>query len=131
MAAFGNSDEFQSRFGNLSNSELVNNIYIQLFNREAEQAGLYYFAALLETGQSSLSQIAVDILNGASGDDASTIINKLSVCDYFTQKVADGAIIYNSIDTIKTILATVGGAGRAGFVSVKNATGEINLLINQ
>jgi len=106
LDAFGNSDEFQSRFGNLSNSELITNIYMQLFNREAEQAGLDYFISLLSSGQSSLSQISVDILNGASGDDAITLTNKLLACDYFTQRVANG-LTYDSIDTAKSIISSV------------------------
>ena len=32
--------EYQSRFGGLPNNQLVNNIYVQLFNRDAEEAGL-------------------------------------------------------------------------------------------
>jgi len=106
LDAFGNSSEFQSQFGNFSPSELVNNIYMQLFNREAEQAGLDYFISLLTSEQSSLSQISVDILNGAAGDDAITINNKLLVCDYFSQKVA-GGMTYSSTDAAKSILANV------------------------
>ena len=106
LDAFGNSDEFQSQIGDLSASELITNIYIQLFNRVPDQAGLDYFVELLESGQSSLSQISVEILDAASGDDAKTILNKLLVSEYFTQKVADG-MSYGSIQSIKAIISGV------------------------
>jgi len=106
LDSFGNSEEFQSRFGSLSTSDLIANIYRQLFNREPEQAGLDFFISLLNSRQSSLSQISVDILNGAMGDDASIITNKLLVCQYFSQKVADG-MSYDSIEQAKSILTEV------------------------
>lgn len=105
--SFGNSDEFSTRFGNLSNTQLITNIYQQLFNRNPEQAGLDYFISQLETGQASLAQIAVVILNGAQGDDSISLSNKLAACDYFTEKVRSG-MSYGEIDTARNIISSVG-----------------------
>lgn len=127
LTAFGNSEEFQSRFGNYADETLVINIYQQLFFRQPEPAGLEYFVNLLESGQSSLSQIAVDILNGAVGFDASSVTNKLVVCDYFTQKVADGLIIYDSIDEIKNIIWNVIG-GDSDNSSITDAKKAIDAI---
>ena len=40
---FGNSDEFASRFGALSNEALVNNLFQQLFGRAPDSEGLAFF----------------------------------------------------------------------------------------
>ncbi len=43
ISSFGNSDEFQSRFGDLDTETLVNNIFVQLLAREADAGGLAWY----------------------------------------------------------------------------------------
>ncbi len=84
IQAFGESQEFNDRFGDLGTVQLISNIYQQLFNRTPERAGLEYYQGELEAGRKSLQTIALDVLYGATGDDESVITNKLAVSEYFT-----------------------------------------------
>jgi len=49
--AFGESDEYQLRFGVLNNTELVINLYDQLFGRAPDQGGLDFHVGKLESGE--------------------------------------------------------------------------------
>src|SRR5690554_6060691 len=80
---FGNSAEFEARFGDLSNEELVNNLYQQLFGRDADAEGLAFYTGHLESGDLTLAQIASEIAGGAQdnedGDnDLTTLNNKVA-----------------------------------------------------
>ena len=85
--AFGTSQEYQEAFGDLSEEELVNNLFLQLFNREADEEGLAFYTTLLESGTKSLASISMDILNGAQNDDAVILDNKLKWVEEFTLKI--------------------------------------------
>lgn len=96
--AFGNSAEFEARFGNLSNEQLINNLYQQMFGRSAELAGLDFYSAQLANGESTLAEIALDIANGAQNEDATALSNKVAVAANFTA----------AIDTTEEVLAYAG-----------------------
>ncbi len=84
ITAFGTSPEFESRFGSLSNRELVANIYQQLFNRAPDEAGLNFYVGELDQQRRSLQSIALDVLNGAQNSDLAILNNKRSVItDYY------------------------------------------------
>lgn len=89
IQAFGNSQEFQERFGSMSKEQLVNNIYRQLFNRDAEPMGLAFYVGKLQSGEMTLQTICLNILDGAQGDDLATIQNKVQVAQYFTQQLRE------------------------------------------
>ncbi len=98
LAEFGASQEFVDGFGSLSNSDLINGLYQQLFNRDAEQAGLDFYVGLLDSGAASLASIAKDIAVGASGSDKTTVDNKVAVANYFTQQVDSSSYNYSAED---------------------------------
>ena len=91
IQAFGESQEFNERFGELSTIELITNIYQQLFNRTPDTAGLAYYRDELDSGRKSLQTIALDVLYGATGNDDFIISNKLSVSQYFTSAMEGAA----------------------------------------
>jgi len=81
--AFAASQEFEERFSHLNNTELVSNIYRQLFNRAPDQGGLDYYVEELNAGRRSLQAIALDILSGAQNSDVLILNNKRRVmADY-------------------------------------------------
>ncbi len=45
--AFGASDEYTERFGNLSAETLIDNLFQQLFNRNSDPLGLRFYIDLL------------------------------------------------------------------------------------
>lgn len=84
---FGTSPEYVARYGEMTDSELVNNLYVQLFNRDAEPAGLNFYVGRLTSGHSTLAEIALDILNGAQGDDLKLIDRKILIAEQVTEKI--------------------------------------------
>jgi len=102
--AFGNSREFTNQFGGLTNGELIDAIYLQLFNRTPEEAGKAYWLEQLESGSMSLVNIAISILNGALNDDLTIINNKLEVAKDFTfQTGASGVTTIDFYDILDTV----------------------------
>lgn len=83
-AAFDASRESQDLYG-LSLPLKINSIYHNLFNRDAEAAGLQYWNTLVTTGRISAPAAALEILKGAQGSDAATVQNKLAASSAFTR----------------------------------------------
>ena len=107
--AFGNSAEYTSRYEGQSNAELVNNLYQQLFNRDAEEEGLNFYVGKLESGEYSLGDIAIVVMNGAQNSDVTALENKLAAANDFTKAVTDADATYgeNQIDEAVEFIGSV------------------------
>ena len=80
--------EYQSRFEGMNNAQIVTAIYQSLFGRNPELAGLQFFVAQLESGAQNINTIAINILDGAQGDDRDTVDNKIEAANAWTAAVA-------------------------------------------
>lgn len=107
LDAFANSDEFADRFGSLNEQDLVNNLYEQILGRPAEDAGLAFYTGMLARGDSSLIDLALDIANGAQGDDVMVIEKRVEVAQAFTQGVSERDLEYGSIEAAAQLVAQV------------------------
>jgi hypothetical protein len=87
---FSSSPEFRTRYGGLDHTGLVIKVYQQALGRDPEPAGLALWVDKLDRGVVSLGTIALNILDGASGGDATVVANRLHVADYYTLRVAAG-----------------------------------------
>ena len=87
MNSFGTSPEATTLFGSLTNTIKVNKLYTQIFGRDADVGGLEYYTAQLTAGTMTAVSIAQNILDGASGSDATIITNKLAVAKAFTAAI--------------------------------------------
>ena len=85
---FGTSEEYTETFGELDDATLVNNLYQQLFGRDAEQEGLDGYVASLESGELTLAEIAAEIAGGAQNEDAEALEAKREAADRFTESLA-------------------------------------------
>jgi len=86
MDAFGHSEEFLRRFGSMSKSNLIDNLYRQMFGRSAESGGLTFYSNRLGSGQQSLASISLDIFYGARNEDAQILENRRKVARHFAIK---------------------------------------------
>src|SRR5665647_495389 len=77
-AGFSGSAEYAALYAGQSNSEIVNNLYLNLFGRAAEPAGLAHWAGKLTDGSETFTSIALQLTYSAQGTDATAIANKLS-----------------------------------------------------
>lgn len=78
------TDEYQNRFENMSSAQIINSLYISLFNRPAEAAGLAFFANALNSGELTINNIAIAILDGAQGSDLDVVNAKIEAANLFT-----------------------------------------------
>lgn len=106
---FGNSREFVERYGSLSSTELVNNIYRQLFNRDADEAGLAWYVGLLDSGEKTLQTITLDIMGGATGEDRPIVENRKQVAKHFVSQL-EAADISLSDSIYNTLMQSVEGS---------------------
>nr|WP_295712855.1 DUF4214 domain-containing protein [uncultured Halomonas sp.] len=98
-ADFGNSTEFDTEFGDMGSVALINNLYDQLFGREAEAEGLQYWLDVLADG-TPLASIAYAIAEGAQGGDATGLQNKVTLSNQFTAAVAAGDVTYEGVEAV-------------------------------
>lgn len=82
IKAFDASAESKALYGDNVASK-VNAIYNNLFNRDAEPAGLVYWTTLISQGRVTPAGAALAILNGAQGTDTTAVTNKLAASEAF------------------------------------------------
>ena len=109
VAAFGASAEFTALSEGKDHAMLVDLLYMQMFNRAPDEAGRDFYVGQLESGEATLASIALDIANGAQGDDMTTLNNKIMVANTFTEAVrgADAEYGMSHIPAAQAVLAAV------------------------
>lgn len=122
--AFGTSTEATNIYGNLGNPAAVNNLYKQLFGRDADVAGLKYYVDGLNAGTFTLAGIALTIANGATGTDVTTLNAKIAAANAFT----------GAVDTTAEIIGYAGAAAateaRAQLATVVDAASSTTYVTN-
>ena len=110
---FSPSAEYAALYAGMSNSEIVNAMYQNLFGRDAEPAGLLHWTAALIAGTETIASIALQLTYSAQGTDADSIAAKITAANAFTDEVESSTANitgYNGNDaaaSARTWLATV------------------------
>ncbi|ARU54296.1 hypothetical protein OLMES_0189 [Oleiphilus messinensis] len=107
IQAFGNSEEFDAAFGDLSNEELIKNLFRQMFGRDPDDAGLAFYLEELESGRRTLQSITLDVLNGAQNKDLQVVENRFELASFYTNLVEQHAEIEYSSQITDNLLDTV------------------------
>ena len=90
VSSFANSPEANTLYGTIDATTIgsvIDQIYMALFNRAPDAAGKQFYVDGFAAGTFTPGQIALDVLNGASGDDSVAVLNKVQVANNFTQLV--------------------------------------------
>jgi hypothetical protein len=88
--AFANSPEAYSLYGPINDvtiGNVIDSIYMSLFNRLPDAGGKAYYMAGYANGTFTAGTIALNILDGAQGEDQIVINNKLDVANRFTTEL--------------------------------------------
>ena len=130
MASFGTSAEATTLYGSLSNTAKVNALYQQSFGRDADFAGLMYYAGELTAGTMTAASIAQNIFDGASGTDATILSNKLTVAKAYTAAIDTAGEVVAYAGTVaaasaRTLLATVDAATVTASFDVATSVANI------
>ena len=87
-ATFAQQDEYRTKFDEKTPEQQVTLVYLNLFDRSPESAGLNYWAGHLRAGTLSLDNIALAINRGAQGTDRSGLDLKIQDAQAETQSLA-------------------------------------------
>lgn len=122
-AGFSNSAEYVALYAGQSNAQIINNLYLNLFGRAAEPAGLISWSGKLTAGTETFASIALQLTFSAQGTDATAIANKLSAATTFTA----------ALDTSAEIIGYAGTAaaasGRAYLAPVTNVAATLTTAV--
>jgi len=83
-ANFALSTEYTAAFAGMSNTQIVDKIYMNLFGRAADTAGRDYWVGLLNAGSIKVNTIVADVANGAQTTDKEIVENKVAGATAFT-----------------------------------------------
>lgn len=130
LNAFGTSDEYTNNFGSLTTEELINNLYQQMFGRDAGTEGLEFYTGRLDSGEATLATIAKQIADGASGDDLTVLNNRTTVANTYTAAVTSMSSTYEADDIAdaQAILAAVDATDDS--VTAGNTAAEAEVASN-
>lgn len=95
-STFAKSNEYQQQIAGKSYFQIVNQIYQNLFNRDADVTGLEFWAARLREGTFTVDQIVKVIADNASDTDAkdkTIYANKVAAATAFTAELNTAAEI--------------------------------------
>lgn len=130
---FGDSAEFLNTYSNYLNGNgtiinpagLITQLYQNMFGRDPDAGGLEFYSNLLATGGSTLAEIALDIFNGAQGQDVAILNNKIAVADFSTATLRNTDASYTEADipSVRSILAEV-NESPASIVPAQQAAAE-------
>ena len=87
-AYFSPSQEYQDLYSGMSNSQIINQMYQNLFGRDAEPAGLLHWTGKLIDGSETFASIALQLTYSAQGTDLDSINAKITAATDFTTEVA-------------------------------------------
>ncbi|NBC11022.1 MAG: DUF4214 domain-containing protein [Planctomycetes bacterium] len=125
IATFANSAEYRARYQDMSDEELVDTVYQQLFGRAAEPAGKRFYLERLQSGAATRASVVLEILTGAQGEDLRVLTNKLAASSYFTARVAASQAAYDEDTKAENIaLLEAVGADDATLDSAHAATDD-------
>lgn len=83
-AAFSQENEYKDAYAGMSNADIVDKVYQNLFGRAAEADGKAYWAALLDQGAITIDKVVTEVAHGAQGSDAVAYANKVVAAGSFT-----------------------------------------------
>jgi hypothetical protein len=83
-ASFSTSAEYAATYADMNTTQRVDAVYLNLFGRSAEPAGLSYWAQLIDRGLITVSNAVTQIAGGAQSSDLTAYNNKVTAATAFT-----------------------------------------------
>src|ERR1700753_2190068 len=129
-ADFANSQEAQTLYPFLAlhvapdpatAAGFVNAVYQNLLNRAPDASGLTFWQTELDTGQVSVGQFILDVIQSVNAQtgtaNATTLANKVTVADFYTTTVAT----LNAQFSVAAATAAIAGVGTNASVPIAEA----------
>ena len=117
-AAFATSAEYKAAYADKTTGQVIDTVYLNLFGRHAEPAGLQYWTPLLSSGAITIDIVATAIAGGALGTDLAAYEAKVAAATSFT----------GHLDTAIEISGYNGARANAGAIAfIASVTSEASL----
>jgi hypothetical protein len=86
-ADFAKSAEYTAAFNGMSNADIVNTIYMNIFGHAADDAGKKFYADALDAKQVTVANVVQEVAKGAQGTDLVAYNSKLTAAAAFSAAV--------------------------------------------
>lgn len=83
-AAFSHTQEYHDAYAGQTNRQIVNTVYQNLFGRDAEPAGVDYWATQLDNQVVTIDNVVTEVGRAAQGSDKVIFNGRVSVATAFT-----------------------------------------------
>ena len=137
-------NEFQNDYGDLSVRDQINQLYINLFDREGDPGGLDYWVSKINSGEMQLASIANDLIYAATYGDAEGSVadldclqNRTAAAQAYTAEIRSNAICYiwympdsvvpwvpGNLDEGKSYLKAIGCGGVYKYIGYDDIIAE-------
>lgn len=130
-ATFAESDEYQDAFEGMTNTQIVNQIYQNMFGREAEASGRDYWVKLLDEGKITVDNIVADVAKAAVGTDGEAVENKVAAATAFTAALDTEAEVagYAGEDALALAKAFIKGVTTDASLATATAPAALNATV--
>ncbi|EKU83215.1 DUF4214 domain-containing protein [Massilia timonae] len=130
-ATFAESDEYQDAFEGMTNTQIVNKIYMNMFGREAEATGRDYWVKLLDAGTISVDNIVADVAKAAVGTDGEAVENKVAAATAFTAALDTEAEVagYAGPDALALAKAFITSVTTDATLATQTAPAALNATV--
>ena len=125
IAGFSSSTESGVLYAGATTAQKVSSIYLALFNRNPEAAGLAYWVAQIDSGTVSQAQAAYQIQASAGAGDAAAVANKLALAKAFTAQIDTPTELAGYSGT------TAAAYGRSFLSTVDSTSASVNSATTQ
>lgn len=123
IQAFGNSEEFNRRYGGLDYPTLITKIYQQTLGRDPDPAGLAYYVGELAAGRRTLQTITLDVANGATtAPDSIVVANRMEAAAYYSDAVKNGCAYGTEQAGVNALAAVTADPGTLNAMKATIAT---------
>ena len=142
--------EFNSVNGNLNTRDQVNQIYLNLFNRNGDSEGLDYWTENINTGKLELASIANDLVwaalnNAGSNVDKKTLNHKTNAAILYTYEIKSSSsskLAYQPVSTspwvtgsnlneAKAFINTIDDSSVATLTDIQTSIGKFSSTSNR
>lgn len=130
-AAFAGSAEYKAAYANMTNAQIVDAVYQNLFGRPAEDAGKAYWANLLDNKTITIDAVVTAVASGAQGTDKTAYNNKVTAAAAFTTAVDTDAekAGYTGTDANKLAKTFLAGVTTDATLSAAIAPAALNTTV--
>lgn len=131
--AFSRSAEYIAAYAGLSNRQVVNQVYLNLFGRPAEEAGLAYWTDLLDRQAIGVANVVTTVGAGAQGSDLVAYRNKVTAAENFTAGLEGllGRLAYSGALANAQAKALIGSITDDNSLAVNASPAAIQHVIGQ